>query len=238
LWLNPFVTDKDGNVAWQTGNGGKLPPSISPRQIERGAVKLGGQQSCIFECSQIDLPKGFSGGLSLAITPLTNHTLMKAEVRVAEWGAHAFTHFRPGLAAARSYQKPSQRGGLATDYITTGARLVKNGNKLLRDEVICVMNIDDKGVSGQPVLELFSSKGLLTRVKLGEVAAFATRQYLLSELVSGNFEPSDLSLRLVDEQATLLMSIVHLDHVRRDIALDHGSDRFSTFQDFNCNVVA
>jgi hypothetical protein len=27
----------------------------------------------------------------------------------------------------------------------------------------------------------------------------------------------------VDERATLLMSAVHLDHERRDLALDHGS---------------
>jgi len=30
------------------------------------------------------------------------------------------------------------------------------------------------------------------------------------------------------------MSAVHLDHERRDLALDHGSDRFSTFLDYGC----
>src|SRR5947209_6082384 len=49
---------------------------------------------------------------------------------------------------------------------------------------------------------------------------------------AANYEP--LSLRLVDERATLLMSSLHLDYVRRDIALDHGSDRFSTFLDYSC----
>jgi hypothetical protein len=32
----------------------------------------------------------------------------------------------------------------------------------------------------------------------------------------------------------LLMSVMRVDHERRDIVLDHGSDRFSTFQDFVC----
>jgi hypothetical protein len=30
------------------------------------------------------------------------------------------------------------------------------------------------------------------------------------------------------------MSTVHLDYLRRDLALDHGSDRFSTFLDYGC----
>jgi hypothetical protein len=232
--MSPFITDADGNVAWQITNETKLPSSIPSTQIERGVIKLGITQSCVFDCSQISLPKNFSGGLSLAVTPNTNHTLMKVEMLVAEWGAHAFTHFRPGIYNARAYQKPKQRGGLATDYIASGARLEKNGNKISRDEIMGVMNID--GVSGNPTLEIFTSRGLITRIKLGAVAGFACRHYLLSELLSGKIEPNDLSLRLVDEQATLLMSVLHLDYVRRDIAMDHGSDRFSTFTDFNCDV--
>jgi hypothetical protein len=234
MWLSPFITDAEGNVAWQITNETKLPSSIPSTQIERGVIKLGITQSCVFDCSQISLPKNFSGGLSLAVTPNTNHTLMKVEMLVAEWGAHAFTHFRPGIYNARAYQKPKQRGGLATDYIASGARLEKNGNKISRDEIMGVMNID--GVSGNPTLEIFTSRGLITRIKLGAVAGFACRHYLLSELLSGKIEPNDLSLRLVDEQATLLMSVLHLDYVRRDIAMDHGSDRFSTFTDFNCDV--
>lgn len=237
LWLNPFINDKDGNVAWQPTNETKLPSTISTKQIERGIIKLGGKQSCVFDPSQIALPKNFSGGLSLAIAPLSNHTLMKVEVVAAEWGAHAFTHFRPGLYSARAYQKPKQRGGLATDYITSGARFGKNGNIITHDEIICVINIDDKGISGQPFLEIFTSHGLLTRIKMGDVPAFSCRHYLLSDILSGKIEASYLSLRLVDEQATLLMSVLHLDYIRRDIALDHGSDRFSTFSDFNCDVV-
>ncbi|HEU4769642.1 MAG TPA: hypothetical protein VFS77_19905 [Pyrinomonadaceae bacterium] len=238
LWLSPFITDADGKVVWQTGEGSKLPGSIPERQIERGAIKLRGQQSCIFDCSRLEVPKGFSGGLSLAITPLSNHTLMKVEVVASEWNARAFTHFRPGLAAARAYQKPASRAGLGTDYIVAGARLSADERRITRDEIIAVINIDDKNITGNPTLEVFTSAGLKTRVRLGEVPAFGCRHYLLSALVSEKIGSNDLSLRLVDEQATLLMSVLHLDYERRDIAADHGSDRFSTFAEFTCDLKA
>ena len=236
LWLKPFITDGNGKVAWQTADGTKFPASIWEKQTERGVIKLAGQQSCIFDCSQTDLPAGFSGGLSLAIAPLSNHTLMKVEVKVVEWKTTAFTHFRPGLAAARSYQKPQSRAGLATDYIVAGAGVSGKTAKMNRDEIIGVINIDDKGITGNPALEIFSSTGLVARIRLGEVPGYSCRHYLLSELLSEKINANDLSLRLVDEQATLLMSVLHLDYKRRDIAADHGSDRFSTFTDFTCKV--
>jgi len=238
LWINPFITGSDGNVAWQVTDETKLPATISARQIERGVIKLGGMQSCRLDCAQLSLPKNFSGGLSLAVAPTTNHTLMKVELAVKEWGAHAFTHFRPGLQSARGYQASPPRGGLATDYIASGARVERSGSSPVRDEIIGVMNIDDKGVTGRPTLEVFASSGLLMRIDLGEVPGFACRHYLLSELSSGKIGPRDLSLRLVDEHATLLMSVVHLDYVRRDLAMDHGSDRFSTFNDYSCKASA
>jgi hypothetical protein len=236
LRISPFITDAEGKVAWQLTPETKLPETIPAQQIERGVIKLGGMQSCMLDCAQLPLAKSFSGGLSLAVAPTTNHTLMKVEVSVKEWGAHAFTHFRPGLQSARGYQASPARGGLATDYIASGARVESNAGKIVRDEVIGVMNIDDKGLSGRPALEVFTSTGLLTRIDLGEVPAFACRHYLLSELSSGKIGPHDLSLRLVDERATLLMSIVHLDYVRHDLAMDHGSDRFSTFNDYSCKT--
>jgi hypothetical protein len=238
LWISPFITDSEGKVAWHPTTETKLPESISARQIERGIIKLGGMQSCILDTAELSLPKTFSGGLSLAVAPTTNHTLMKVELSVQEWGAHAFTHFRPGLQSARGYQAPGPRGGLATDYIACGARLETGGKRIARDEVIGVINIDDKGVVGSPTLEVFSAGGLLARIPLGDVPAFAARHYLLSELSSEKIAGCDLSLRLVDEHATLLMSVIHLDYVRRDLALDHGSDRFSTFNDYGCDVSA
>jgi hypothetical protein len=238
LRINPFITDSNGNVVWQISPETKLPETISPQQIDRGVIKLAGMQSCILDCAGLPLPKAFAGGLSLAVAPTTNHTLMKVELSVKEWGAHAFTHFRPGLQSARGYQASGPRGGLATDYIASGARLEKNGSHIARDEVIGIMNIDDKSVAGRPVLEIFTSSGLLTRIELGEVPSFACRHYLLSELSSGKIGSHDLSLRLIDEHATLLMSVVHLDYARRDLAMDHGSDRFSTFNDYSCKASA
>jgi hypothetical protein len=214
LWLSPFITDSTG------------------------AIKLAGMQSCVFNCAELPLPKTFSGGMSLPVAPTTNHTLMKVEISVKEWNAHAFTHFRPGLQSARGYQASKPRGTLATDYIACNARLEKRGDKILRDEVIGVMNIDDKAVAGRPTLEVYSAQGLLARIDLGEVPSFACHHYLLSEIASERIPALDLSLRLVDERATLLMSVAHLDYLRRDLALDHGSDRFSTFNDFTCHATS
>jgi hypothetical protein len=237
LWLKPFITGAAGDIAWQVTKDTPFPGSISPRQIERQAIKLRGLQSCSFECADLGLRPEFSGGMFLAVAPTTNHTLMKVELLAKEWDAHAFTHFRPGLQTERSYQKPRQRGALATDYITSGARCETAAGKITRDEVIAVINIDDKRVAGNPVLEVFGSGGLLLRINLGQVPSYACRHYLLSEVLSERIGGHDLSLRLVDESATLLMSVVHLDYLRRDLAMDHGSDRFSTFVDYPCETV-
>ncbi|PYS73387.1 MAG: hypothetical protein DMF73_05940 [Acidobacteria bacterium] len=237
LWMSPLITDAEGQVSWQPTPDTKLPATIAPNQIERGVIKLGSMQSCMLDSAQLPLPRTFSGGLSLAVAPTTNHTLMKIEISVKEWGAHAFTHFRPGLQSARGYQKPKPRGGLATDYIASGARLESVGNRIVRDEIIGVINVDDKGIIGRPSLEVFASGGLLARIDLGDVPSFGCRHYLLSDLSSGKISAHDLSLRLVDERATLLMSVVHLDYGRRDLALDHGSDRFSTFNDYSCDAL-
>ena len=102
------------------------------------------------------------------------------------------------------------------------------------DELIALINIDDQGTEGRPLLELFGAKGLVARIPLGPVPAFACRHYLLSELADGINRNGFLTLRLIDEQATLLMSTVHIDYGRRDIALDHGSDRYSTLLDYPC----
>jgi hypothetical protein len=96
------------------------------------------------------------------------------------------------------------------------------------------MNIDDKSIAGEPVLEIFTAEGLFKQVRLGRVPPFSCRHYLLSELLTDRIGPRDLTLRLVDQSATLLMSIIHVDYKRRDIAADHGSDRFSTFTEYTC----
>ena len=238
LWLDPFITDRGGNVVWQATPGTKFPSNISARQIDHGVLRLGGYQSCILDSSRLGLPEDFAGGLSLAVAPNTNHTLMKVELTVSPWDARGFTHFRPGLRSARAYQQAKSRGGLSTDYIATNARVDRTGHKMLRDELVGVLNIDDKNIAGEPVLEIFSSEGLLERIDIGKVAPFGCRHFLLSEVLSAKAEGKDLSLRLTDANTTLLMSVLHLDYGRQDVALDHGSDRFSTFSEFGCGTVA
>jgi len=233
LWLYPFVRDGAGTIPWAAMDDEQLAARL-PGQTERGLIRLPAGQSCALDCAQLPLPTDFSGGLSLGVSPDISHTLMKVEVRVPEWGAHAFTHFRPGLRSARLYQQPKERGGLATDYIAAGARLLRGPGGLRHDELIGVMNIDDQNIAGRPVIELFGPRGLVKRLPLGALPGMACRHYLLSELLPGAEVYETLQLRLVDEKATLLMSVVHLDYARRDLALDHGSDRFSTFLDYVC----
>jgi len=234
LWLAPFAVDQNGSVPWLASTDQKIASQLNVGQWERNSIRLGNEQSCTLNFSRLTMPNDFAGGLCLPVAPETAHTFMKVEVRVPEWGAHAFTHFRPGLRAARSYQKPRQRGGLMTDYLTAGARLQRRDGKVICDEFVGIINIDDRAVAGAPVLELFGPKGVLNRVQLKSVPAFGCAHFLLSNLLPESSYPFPLSMRLTDESATILMSTVHLDYVRRDLALDHGSDRFSTFTDAGC----
>ena len=238
LWLAPFAVDDKGSVPWLASTDQKIAAQLSPSQWERNSIRLGNAQSCTLNFSRLSLPNDFAGGLCLPVAPETAHTFMKVEVRVPEWGAHAFTHFRPGLRAARTYQQPKQRGGLMTDYLTAGARLQRRDGHVLCDEFIGIINIDDRAVAGAPVLEVFGPKGVLNRVQLKSIPAFGCAHFLLSDLLPESSYAFPLSMRLTDESATILMSTVHLDYVRHDLALDHGSDRFSTFSDAGCEKSA
>jgi hypothetical protein len=232
-WVYPFAVDGAGQAVWSAQADAKLAQAL-PGQSERGVLKLTSGQSCRLDFEELSLPANFAGGLALAIAPKINHTMMKVEVRVHEWDAFAFTHFRPGLASARLYQQSKPRGGIATDYIASAARLLKSATQVKLDELIGVLNLDDQGLEARPALEIFNSRGLVKRLALGTIPPFACRHFLLSELLPGEANYEMLTLRLIDESATLLMSVAHLDHQRRDLALDHGSDRFSTFNDFHC----
>ncbi len=232
-WLYPFAADADGNAAWSSMKDEKLKVEL-PGQTERGVIRLGAGQSCVLDPARLSLPRKFSGGLGVAVSPDTTHTLLKVEIRVPEWDAFAFTHFRPGLGSARRYQTPDERGRLATDYIASGARLERRNGAIEYDEIIAIMNIDDQGLEARPILELFGPAGRIEAVELATIPGHACRHFLLSDLVKRDIGPGLFTLRLIDERATLLMSIVHIDHTRRDIALDHGSDRFSTFVDYPC----
>jgi hypothetical protein len=41
-------------------------------------------------------------------------------------------------------------------------------------------------------------------------------------------------VRMIEENAMMVVSALHIDYERRDIAMEHGSDRHSTYQDFKC----
>ncbi|MCI0338118.1 MAG: hypothetical protein L0226_11105 [Acidobacteria bacterium] len=234
-WFYPFAVDGEGNAVWSAITDQKLADWL-PGQTQRGVIRLSAGQSCMLDFNKLSLDSIFAGGLAVAVSPDTTHTLLKVEVRVPEWGAHAFTHFRPGLRSARTYQKTKERGGIATDYIASGARISKSKSGLQFDELIGVMNIDDQGIVARPLLELFGPRGLIGRLPLGAIPPFACRHFLLSELIKEEVNYDLMSLRLLDERATLLMSVMHLDYTRQDIALDHGSDRFSTYLDYGCQI--
>jgi len=134
-WFYPFAVDGDGNAVWSSLEDEKLSARL-PAHTDRGVIRLAAGQSCALDFKQLSLAPGLAGGLGVAVAPDTTHTLLKIEVRAQEWNAFAFTHFRPGLRSARTYQKPEQRGGLLTDYIISGARLVKDKNSVRMDELI------------------------------------------------------------------------------------------------------
>ncbi len=110
----------------------------------------------------------------------------------------------------------------------------KNG-QIENDEIIAIMNIDDTGIEARPCLELFGPAGRVETVELAAIPGHACKHILLSDLVKRDIGTGMFTLRLIDERATLLMSVVHIDYSCRDIALDHGSDRFSTFVDYPCS---
>jgi hypothetical protein len=89
---------------------------------------------------------------------------------------------------------------------------------------------------GSPIIEVFSSEGFIAKRNLDQVPGIACRHFLLSDLFPqlsrGGAGP--LTLRLIDGNAALIMSAMHIDYKRRDVAIDHGSDRFSTYLDYPC----
>jgi len=62
LRISPFITDAEGKVAWQVTAETKLPERS--RQADRAwrHQRLGGMQSCMLDCTELPLPKTFSGG--------------------------------------------------------------------------------------------------------------------------------------------------------------------------------
>ncbi|HZS44577.1 MAG TPA: hypothetical protein VFC63_05700 [Blastocatellia bacterium] len=228
LWMLPFVSDAKGEVAWTSTNDQRF-SNIAGAFRDRDTIRLKTFQSISLDTREMTIAKDFSGGFGVAVSPESTHTLMKVEVRAENWNTAAFTHFRPGGALSKGYLKAKDRGETQTDYVIGGARVERSATADL-DCLLAIMNIGmEDGKTGTPSLEVFGSKGLLTTLKLGEFPALACRHVLLSDLIPNlNLSDNIMMLRLIDMNARMIMSAVHIDFRNRTIALDHGSDRFST----------
>ncbi|HLH19622.1 MAG TPA: hypothetical protein VKX45_20535 [Bryobacteraceae bacterium] len=234
LWLMPFVTTGKGDIAWVSNRDDGFASRVTPAaHADQGLLRLGEFQSAAMDCRGLPLPEGFSGGLGVATIPKTSHSLLKVEVRAAEWGRVAFTHFRPGGNVAKAYRRADGRGGLATDYIVSGVHVMRGR----RDCLLAVMNIEfEDDQAGTPRLQLFGASGLMAEKTLDAFPPLACRHLLVSELFTGVQSDPDapFTLRMQVPEALMIVSALHLDYERRDLALEHGSDRHSTFQDFKC----
>ena len=234
LWMLPFATTGEGNIAWVSNRDDKCADRIAPSALAvDGAVRLTEFQSCRIDAAALPLPDGFSGGFGAATIPKTSHSLNKIEVRAVNWGRVAFTHFRPGGAVAKSYRQAEERGGLASDYIVSGAHMIPGK----RDCLLAIMNIEfEDDNTGTPVIQLFGPDGLAGERRLDDFAPLACRHLPLSQLFPGaHSDPAHpFTVRMTVANAITIVSALHIDFERRDIALEHGSDRHSTFQDFKC----
>lgn len=238
LWLMPFVTTGEGRIAWVSNRDDQFDARLQPAALaEQGVIRLTEFQSCMVDARGLPLPDGYSGGFGVATIPKTSHSLLKMEVRAQEWGRVGFTHFRPGGAIAKAYREVADRGSLATDYIVSGCHIIGSASARKRDSVLAIMNIEfEDDQTGAPKLQLFGPQGLVAEKQLTDFPPLACRHLLLSDLFPGlQSDPAHpFTLRMTVANALMVVSAVHLDYERRDLALEHGSDRHSTYQDFKC----
>ena len=238
LWMMPFVTTGEGNIAWVSNRDDKFAERVAPRAVtDQGVVRLTEFQSCMIDSRALPIPDGYSGGFGAATIPKTSHSLNKIELRAVNWGRVAMTHFRPGGAIAKAYRQVEQRGGLASDYIVSGAHVIGTAQSRKRDCLIAIMNIEfEDDFTGTPLLQVFGPQGLAGERKLGDFPPLACRHLLLSDLFPNlQSDPAHpFTLRMQAANALMIVSALHIDYDRRDIAMEHGSDRHSTFQDFKC----
>jgi hypothetical protein len=238
LWLMPFVTTDEGNIAWVSNKDERFPDRVRPAALaNQGLVRLSAFQSVQMNARDLPLPPGFAGGLGIGTIPKTSHSLLKIEVHAKEWNRSAFTHFRPGGQTSKNYRTVDGRGGVATDYIVTDCQLVSGPGGRKRDSVLAVMNIEfQNDITGAPKLQLFGPSGLIAERSIGEFKPLACRHLLLSEIFPEvqTEMGHPVSVRMTEPNAMMIVSAVHLDYDRKDLALEHGSDRHSTFNDFKC----
>jgi hypothetical protein len=234
MWLLPYATDAEGRVRWSSRQD-DLRAMLPEGFASQGAIRLKPFQSCELDAEKLALPSDFAGGIGVAVSPQTSHVLMKLELRVHNWGTSAFTHFRPGARGARLLQAIEGRAGLASDYVVSGVYLKGEASRPQSDSLIGILNMEQDKV-GEPTLEVFDSTGLVTSRRLGELPGYACKHFLLSELLPDLYLKGvgPLTLRLTDPNAVVILSALHIDYRRKDVAIDHGSDRFSTFLDYGC----
>jgi hypothetical protein len=234
LWMLPFVTTGTGKIAWASNKDAGLADRISPGTlVQNGCVRLSEFQSCTIDVADLPIPEGFTGGFGASTIPRTSHSLNKVEVRAVNWGRVAMTHFRPGGPSAGAIRTVEERGGLASDYIVSGVHVIRGK----RDSLLAIMNIEFGGDSvGSPLLQLFGPTGLVAERQLGEYAPMACRHFLVSDIFPGaQSDPGHpFTIRMQSRTAMMIVSALHFDYERRDIALEHGSDRHSTFRDYRC----
>lgn len=238
LWLMPFVSNDQGLIAWVSNRDDDFASRLLPSELStQGLIRLTEFQSCRLDARSLPLRPGFSGGYGLATIPATSHALVKVEVRVNNWDKVAFTHFRPGGFFHKRYREVAERGGVATDYIISGCQLRGSGDNRQHDCLLAIMNIEfEEERTGSPKLQLFSEKGLVAEKPMGDFPPLACRHFLMSELFPGlQTEPGQpLTIRMLDANTMVVASVMHIDYQRRDIALEHGSDRYSTYTDYKC----
>lgn len=234
IWLMAYVADAEGKARWTTKDD-KLAHLLPPGFFSKSAVRMRPFQSCSFDFAKLSLESDFAGGIGIATSLKTSHVLMKVEVCVSNWGTSAFSHFRPGSRSARALQGIKSRGGLVSDYIVSGARMKRTDASPEADCLIGVFNMEEDKV-GSPVIEVFAADGFITKKSLGQVRGIACKHFLLSDIFPelSRRGAGPLTLRLIDGNAAVIMSALHIDYKRRDVAIDHGSDRFSTYIDYPC----
>ena len=224
-------------VGFQQGR--PIPRPGAPRRAHRSrTIRLGAFQSVRMDARDLPLPPGFAGGFGLGTIPKTSHSLLKAEVHCKEWNRSAFTHFRPGGATAHAYRSVEGRDGLATDYVVTDCQLsgtsrcAQTRQHPRRDE----HRIPGRSTLARRSFNSSGLNGLIAEKSIGEFKPLACRHLLLSEIFpevqTEIGHPT--TVRMTDTTAMMIVSAVHLDYDRKDLALEHGSDRHSTFNDFHC----
>ncbi|MCI0489241.1 MAG: hypothetical protein L0229_21830 [Blastocatellia bacterium] len=234
LWLLAYAVDAEGRLRWVASKDEELAARLPKGFLNQGAIMLKPYQSCDLDFGELSLDSGFGGDIGVATSPPTSHVLMKIEVKVHNWGTSAFSHFRPGVRGAYALKNVAGREGLATDYIVTGAQVKHASSGPEADCLIAAFNIDE-GKTGNPTIEVFDQSGFIVRKRLGALAGSACKHILLSSLFPElRDRRGPLTLRLTDESAVVILSALHIDYKRRDVAIDHGSDRFSTYIDYGC----